>query len=133
MSAIILAQIQDFLRLVIPQQQQGFVQGRSMIDLVIRARAGWEEGRQGVWVSPYFRKVFHSVNHTFLEALFIYCQLPAMYIKVLLAMLKGPVRFLVGREVQEPQVEVGGGGTTRGPTVTVPLCLGHNSAYYSAS
>ena len=47
MSAVILAQLQDFLRLVIPPQQEGFVQGRSMVDLVIRARAGWEEGRQG--------------------------------------------------------------------------------------
>ena len=70
-----------------------------MIDLVIRARAGWEEDRQGAWVSLDFRKAFDSVNHTFLEALFIYCRLPQMYAAALLAMLKGPLRFLVGREI----------------------------------
>ena len=94
-STVIMLQTIDALKQLIPPEQKGFLPGRHMVDHIVYARSDWERLPERIMVD--FRKAYHSVTFTMMEASLRFLGLREQYVKLLLSVMAALVLFCVGR------------------------------------
>ena len=104
-STTILLQVIDALQQIIPPEQKGFLPGRQMLDHIIFARLEWERLPEQIMVAVDFRKAYDSVTFSLMEASLLFLGMQAMYVRVLLSVMAGPILFCVGKSF-EPSMQL---------------------------
>ena len=99
----------DYLRVIIPMAQWGFVPGRSMDAHLHEVQEIQRAGKMGCWIAMDFRKAFNRVSHPMLEAFPLHARVPKQWVAVIMSFLKGPIGFLVGNKVSLEWISPGGG------------------------
>ena len=111
-STTILLQVIDALQQIIPPEQKGFLPGRQMLDHIIFARSEWEQLPEQIMVAVDFRKAYDSVTFNLMEATLMFLGMQAIYVRVLLSVMAGPILFCV-RKSFEPSVQLRPGSGIR--------------------
>ena len=116
-SNIFLLQLEDLIAQITPLEQTGFIKGRSIWRNVYSAR-GWEHSDECLMLSLDFSNAYPTMSHNLTQAILETCAVPPLMIRAIIAMLKFPPTYGVGRgDTQAPS-----GYPAGRPTVPSPVC-----------
>ena len=111
---ILCLQVEQIFQQLTHSRQVGCVKGRQMINHIWGVRSNFEMTERCLMVSFDFSNAFPTLSHTFIKAVLQMIELPFGYVLFVLATLRTPYQFFVGRGVVRdvsyvPKAEIGQG------------------------
>lgn len=121
---------QDFIMMMVPPEQKGFMPGRNMDGHLFKVMEIQSQNQQGVWVSIDFMKAYDKVGHGMIEGLLRYVKMEEHWITMFVEFMKDELGFLVGNKISGTWFKPEGGirqGDSLSPAiyvmVTAVLCI----------
>ena len=96
---ILCLQVEQNFQQLTHSRQVGCVKGRQMINHIWGVRSTFEMTERCLMVSFDFSNAFPTLSHTFIQAVLQLIELPIGYVLFVLATLRTPYQFCVGRGV----------------------------------
>ena len=96
---ILCLQVEQIFQQLTHSRQVGCVKGRQMINHIWGVRSTFEMTERCLMVSFDFSNAFPTLSHTFIQAVLQLIELPIGYVLFVLATLRTPYQFCVGRGV----------------------------------
>ena len=96
---ILCLQVEQIFQQLTHNRQVGCVKGRQMINHIWGVRSTFEMTERCLMVSFDFSNAFPTLSHTFIQAVLQLIELPIGYVLFVLATLRTPYQFCVGRGV----------------------------------
>ena len=96
---ILCLQVGQIFQQLTHSRQVGCVKGRQMINHIWGVRSTFEMTERCLMVSFVFSNAFPTLSHTFIQAVLQLIELPIGYVLFVLATLRTPYQFCVGRGV----------------------------------
>ena len=122
--------LQDFLNVMVPIEQKGFVKGRKMEAHLHNVMHIQASNVKAAWVSIDFLKAYDKMGHQIIEALLNVAGMERQLVRILIAFMKEELGFLVANKVANTWIRPRGGirqGDSLSPAlfvlVTAILCI----------
>ena len=101
--------LQDFLNVMVPMEQKGFMKGRNMDDHLYKVMHIQASNVKGAWVSIDFLKAYDKMGHQIIEALLNVVGMDRQWVRMLIAFMEEELGFLVTNKVADSWIRPRGG------------------------
>ena len=101
--------LQDFLNVIVPMEQKGFMKGRNMDAHLHKVMQIQATNAKGAWVSIDFLKAYDTVGHQIIEALLSVAGLERHWIRMLIEFMEEELGFLIANKVSDTWIRPKGG------------------------